>query len=103
MVSFYMRFIWIRLRNRGTAILYFFLTVFYVKKKIVLPVIENALYRTFSSIKQKFQKGAWPKCFIQDIVQYKGKVYTTPLFQCCKVTNCSINIRNGPKLSNTFV
>ena len=41
--------------------------------------------RTLSSIKQKFQKGAWPKCFIQDIVQYKAKVYTTPFINAVKL------------------
>ena len=103
MVSFYMRFIWMRLRNRGTArlylyclytaILYFFLTVFYIKKIIKIriprhgPPLKNALYRTLSSIKQKFQKGHGLNAFIQDIVQYKAEVYTIP----CKVTNCSIN------------
>ena len=51
----------------------FFLTVFCIKKiiKICIPChLKNALYRTLSSMKQKFQKGAWPKCFIQYIVQY---------------------------------
>ena len=88
MVSFYMRFIWMRLRNMGTArlcralplfrtnankshiktpylyclytaILYFFLTVFYIKKNKIRiprhgPHLKNALYRKLSSIKQKF-------------------------------------------------
>jgi hypothetical protein len=40
-----------------------------MKKKIKIriprhgPHLKHALYRTLSSIKQKFQKGPWPKCF----------------------------------------
>jgi hypothetical protein len=30
-------------------------------------------------------KEAWPKCFIQDIVQYKAKVYTTSFFNAVKL------------------
>ena len=54
-----------------------------ISRFIVAGVI--ALYRTLSSIKQKFQIGVWPKCFIQDIVQYKAKVYTTPFINAVKL------------------
>ena len=56
---------------------YIFFSLFSIEKKQTKriprhgPHLENALYRTLYSIKQKFQKGARPKCFIQDIVQYK--------------------------------
>ena len=83
------------LDNIGMVSLYcntiFFSHCFLYKKinKIRIPRhglhLKKYLYRTLSSIKQKFQKGAWPKCFIQDIVQYKAKVYSTPFINAVKL------------------
>jgi hypothetical protein len=47
-----------------------------------MPCIKHLDH--LSSIKQKFQKGAWSKCFIQGIVQHKVKVYTTPFINAVK-------------------